>query len=140
MSSNGANGQPPVVANADEALAFIEDKLPGIDALSAVANQRYRDNGELYDVIDIAWKMRPALVADFAANVDGAENAAAQASVTANTYYSHEDANGPWRHRALHAIVVKANKVLSIYAGLPVVAHYYTDPGADPPPLPIPFE
>jgi hypothetical protein len=130
----------PVVRQADDALAYIEGKLPGIDAISAMGNQRYRANGDLYDVMDIGWRMLPSLVADFAANVDGAENVASQLSVTENIYYSHPDASKNWPHIALHEIVVKANKVLSIYAGLPVVARYYTDPGAPPPPLPPTME
>lgn len=140
MSAQGQSPHGAAIDNAEQALAYIEEKLPGIDALTAIANQRYREGGELYDVMDISWRILPSLAADFAANVPDAENVLQQLSVTANTYYSHPDASKNWPHIALHEIVVKANKVLSIYAGLPVIARYYTDPGQPPPPLPVVVE
>lgn len=123
---------------ADQALAFIAKELPGIDPVSAMLNQRQRPDGTLYDVMDVGWRMTPALIDTFAVAAAGADNVRNQASVFSTIFYSHPDASKDWETIVLHEIVVKASKVLSIYAGLGVV-HKLPDPnvpvasiGADP--------
>lgn len=112
---------------ADQALAFIEAHLPGIDALSAMLNQRLRPSGTLYDVMDVGWRMMPGLVELFAQATGDVDQVRRVAAVTQTTFYSHPDATKDWEKIVLHEIVVKASKVLSIYAGLGVV-HKLPDP------------
>lgn len=112
---------------ADSAIAFIESELPGIDAMSVTLNQRAKADGTLYDVMDVGWRMLPSLVNTFAEAAGDAENVRRQIAVTTVTYYSHPDAHKDWQTKVLHEIVVKASKVLSIYAGLGAV-HKLPDP------------
>lgn len=80
---------------ADSALAFIETQIPAIDTVSVMLNQRVRDNGDLYDVMDIGFTIPPYQ----------------------DVFYCHPDASKNWPKLALHEITLKADKVLSIYAG-----------------------
>jgi hypothetical protein len=112
---------------ADSALAFIESELPGIDAMSVLLNQRTKPDGTLYDVMDVGWRMTPAFVNTFVDAAPGAEAARQAIAVTTTTYYSHPDAHKDWQTIVLHEIVVKASKILSIYAGLGAV-HKLPDP------------
>jgi len=114
-------------AYADSALAFIEAELPGVDAMSVLLNQRARPDGTLYDVMDVGWRILPALVDTCANSVEGADAVRQAAAATTITYYSHPDASKDWQTIVLHEIVVKASKVLSIYAGLDQV-HKLPDP------------
>lgn len=112
---------------ANSALSFIESELPGIDAMSVTLNQRTKPDGTLYDVMDVGWRMLPSLVDTFAEATPDAEAVREAIAVTTVTYYSHPDAAKDWQRIVLHEIVVKASKVLSIYAGLGVV-HKLPDP------------
>lgn len=108
----------PLLDYAEQGIAFIEQKIPDVDVLSVMPNQRVRPDGTDYDVLDIGWRMRPSMVSAFAADVPGAENVGSQAAPLTTTFYSHPDASKDWPHFALHEITLKASKVLSIYAGL----------------------
>lgn len=123
--------QPVTADTAEEyaasALRFIETELPGIDAVSAMLNQRERADGSLYSVMDVGWRITPDLVNLFAEAAPDADNVRQHLGVTQTTFYSHPDATRDWQHFVLHEIVVKASKVLSIYAGLGVV-HKLPDP------------
>lgn len=112
---------------ADSALAFIEAELPGIDAMSVMLNQRTKPDGTLYDVMDVGWRMLPSLVDTFAEAAEDADAVRDAIAATTVTYYSHPDAAKDWQTIVLHEIVVKASKVLSIYAGLAAV-HKLPDP------------
>lgn len=118
MSAPGSGNVPPAVAHAEAALSYIEEALPGIDAVSAMLNQRARPDGTIYDVMDIGWKILPQLVDDFAAYNAGAGAVKASATIYQNTYYSHPDASKDWPSIAINEIHLKVTKVLSIYAGL----------------------
>lgn len=93
MSANGG----PVTAEeyADSALRFIEAQIPAIDTVSVMLNQRVKPDGDLYDVMDIGFVIPPY----------------------DDVFYAHPDADKNWKRLALHSISLKANKVLSIYAG-----------------------
>ncbi len=94
----------PVVGTAqdaaDAALAFIESEIPGIEALSVMLNQRARPDGTIYDVMDVGWRIYPY----------------------SDVYYSHPNADKNWQNFVIGEIILKADKVLSIYQGLPARA------------------
>lgn len=113
---------------AASALAFIGDRIPAIETVSVMLNQRSRRDGDPYDVMDIGFTIPP---------VQG-------------VFYCHPDAAKNWPRLALHEITLKATKVLSIYAGfqeredvIPLIDPQPSDypggvlPGSPPPPLPV---
>jgi hypothetical protein len=110
-------GSPPAVTQADAALSYIDTVLPGIQAISAMLNQRYRTNGKLYDCMDIGWRIEASLVRDFVARVPSAAPVLAAPAATSTTYYVHPDAHKDWPVIAIDEIILKASKVLSIFAG-----------------------
>jgi hypothetical protein len=108
---------------ADSALAFIASEIPAIDTVSVMLNQRARANGDPYDVMDIGFTIPPAQ----------------------GVFYCHPDAAKDWPKLALHEITLKANKVLSIYAGyteredvIPLIDPQPTDYPGDVLPVPPP--
>ncbi|HJR01519.1 MAG TPA: hypothetical protein VKA83_07810 [Methylomirabilota bacterium] len=82
---------------ATTALAWIESEIPGVDLVSAMLNQRTHENGDLYDVMDVGFRILP----------------------DQTVYYVHPDASKDWPSIAVGEIILKMDKVLSIYAGLP---------------------
>lgn len=114
---------------ADSALSFIEDQIPAIDTVSVLLNQRVKADGDLYDVMDIGFTIPPEPA----------------------VFYCHPDASKNWKRLALHEISLKANKVLSIYAGYQdrqdVIPLYDPLPSdypdsvvpSEPPPVPVGF-
>ena len=93
MSANGTLDTAQDYA--DSAVSFIEERIPAIDTVSAVLNQRSHANGDIYDVMDIGFVIPPYT----------------------EVFYVHPDAEKNWKRIALHSITLKATKVLSIYAG-----------------------
>jgi hypothetical protein len=94
-----ANGGPVTAEEfANSALSFIEARIPAIDTVSVLLNQRARPNGDIYDVMDIGFTIPPYR----------------------DVFYCHPDAHKNWKRIALHEISLKATKVLSIYAGYTV--------------------
>lgn len=83
---------------ATSAVDFIETTIPAIDVVSVMLNQRARANGDPYDVMDIGFKIPPYQ----------------------DVFYCHPDAAKNWPKLALHEITLKADRVLSIYAGYQV--------------------
>jgi hypothetical protein len=113
---------------ATSAVEFIDARIPAIDVVSVLLNQRARANGDPYDVMDIGFKIPPYQ----------------------DIFYCHPDAAKNWPRLALHEITLKANKVLSIYAGyqvredvIPLIDPLPSDypdgvlPVTPPPPLPV---
>lgn len=124
MSANGSTDSAQTFA--DEALAFIAARIPAIEPVSAMLNQRLTPDGNLYDVMDVGFMLPPYL----------------------DVFYVHPNAEKNWKRLALHSITLKATQVLSIYAGYPVREDVipiidpqpddYADgsvPGSLPPPL-----
>jgi hypothetical protein len=114
---------------ADSVAAFVEAQIPTVDVVAVMLNQRADANGNPYDVMDIGFTLPPY----------------------SDVFYCHPEATRSWRHHALHAISLKANKVLSIYAGYqvredviplwyPLASDYANGevPGTQPPP-PVAF-
>lgn len=97
MPSNTATTEYPLGDAAQGAVDFIDAQIPAIDVVSVMLNQRTKDNGDLYDVFDIGFRIPPAN----------------------DVFFCHPDANKDWQKLALHEITLKADKVLSIYAGFP---------------------
>lgn len=83
---------------ATSSVEFIETEIPAIDVVSVMLNQRARANGDPYDVMDIGFKIPPYQ----------------------EIFYCHPDAAKNWPKLALHEITLKADRVLSIYAGYQV--------------------
>jgi hypothetical protein len=113
---------------ATSAVDFIDARIPAIDVVSVLLNQRARSNGDPYDVMDIGFVIPPYR----------------------DVFYCHPDAAKNWPRLALHEITLKANKVLSIYAGyqdredvIPLIDPLPSDypggvlPVTPPPPLPV---
>ncbi|HJR00130.1 MAG TPA: hypothetical protein VKA83_00740 [Methylomirabilota bacterium] len=98
--------QYPLAENAAAALDFIESEIPGIDTMSAMLNQRQREDGTLYDVMDIGFRIVPSEI----------------------VYFVHPDASKDWPNIAVGEIILKADKVLSIYQGLPERAAIFALP------------
>jgi hypothetical protein len=113
---------------ASSAVEFVEARIPAVDVVSVMLNQRAHKNGDPYDVMDVGFKIPPYQ----------------------DIYYCHPDAAKNWPRLALHEITLKADKVLSIYAGyqvredvIPLIDPLPSDypdgvlPGTPPPPLPV---
>lgn len=83
---------------ADSAVAFIESNIPAIDVVSTLLNQRVNPAGDLFDVMDVGFTIPPYK----------------------DVFYCHPPAAKNWKRIALHSITLKADKVLSIYAGFQV--------------------
>jgi hypothetical protein len=82
----------------DSVAAFVEAQIPTVDVVAVMLNQRADASGAPLDVMDIGFMIPPYH----------------------DVFYCHPLATRSWRHHALHAITLKANKVLSIYAGYQV--------------------
>ena len=124
--SNTPTTEYPLGDAASGASAFIDSQIPAIDVVSTMLNQRTRANGDLYDVMDIGFRIPPYN----------------------DVFFCHPDASKNWQKIALHEITLKATKVLSIYAGYtyrqdviplidPLPSDYQDNP--NPPPVPVAF-
>lgn len=98
MSVNSALDGSPLGTAAQGAVDFISAEIPAIEVQSTMLNQRSDTNGNVVDVMDIGFRIPPYL----------------------DVFYCHPAADNSWATTALHEITLKADKVLSIYAGYDV--------------------
>ena len=86
----------PLGQAADDAVAFIEQRVPVVNVVSVMPNEAAAPGGDVVPVMDIGFTIPPER----------------------NIYYVHPLADASWPVKALHSITLKANVVLSIYQGL----------------------
>lgn len=98
MSTYTYSPDYPLGQAADGAVQFIDTEIPAIEVQSTMLNQRAVANGDTVDVMDIGFRIPPYQ----------------------DVFYCHPVADNNWPTTALHEITLKADKVLSIYAGYDV--------------------
>ena len=86
----------PLGKAANDSIALIETRIPTIDVVSVLPNERVDHSGKIVPVMDVGFVIPP----------------------DRSIYYVHPPSDKKWARLALHSVSLKANVVLSIFQGL----------------------